>query len=139
MSAITTQSAAQGQEGNRQLNEARANEQQHELIKQVDDWECNSINRIREIADEARRVVRKHTTERISQIKTELIQLTAQLGQGPGGDNFTSRNASHWQEKLAQLSEQMVTPSNITVREVAAPIVTKIHVDIPGKNVNRGR
>ena len=133
------QLAAHGQEGNRQLNAARVNEQQHGLIKQVDDWECNSINQIQQTAAEARRVIRKHTTERVSEVETKLIQLTDQLQQCREGDSFVSRNVSQWQEELVQLSKQMVTPSNITVREVASPIVRKIHVDIPGKNVNRER
>lgn len=54
------------------LNEQTTNSEKHALIQQVNDWECNSINEIRKTADEARQLILKHTTKRISEIETKL-------------------------------------------------------------------
>jgi hypothetical protein len=118
------------------VTEQTANSQQHALIQQVDDWECNSINQIRQMADEARRVILEHTTERISQVEVKLTQLTDQLRLCRQENNFPSKNICQWQEELAQLSNQLVVPSNITVRQSSIPLVTNIYVNIPGKNAN---
>ena len=109
---------------------------QYALIEQVDDWECNAINKIQETADEARRLILKYTTDRISQVESKLIRLTDQLRQCRQENNFASKSAVQWREELAHLSKQLVTPSNITVRESFTPLVTKIYVDIPGKNAS---
>jgi hypothetical protein len=56
-------------------SEEKVKAQQHALIQQVDDWECNAINRIRQTAEEARRLILEHTTERINLIETKLTKL----------------------------------------------------------------
>jgi hypothetical protein len=117
-------------------SEAKVNQQiqQHALMQQVDDWECNAINRIRETAEEARRLILKHTTERISLITMKLTKLTEQLQQYQRANNFIAKTESQWQDELTQLSKQLVEPSSVTVRQLFTPLVTKIHVDIPGKD-----
>jgi chromosome segregation ATPase len=119
------------------LKEQTANSQQpHALIQQVDDWECNSIKKIRQTADEARRLILKHTTERISEVEAKITKVTDQLRQCHRDNNFVSKNICEWQEELIRLSKQLVAPSSITVRQVFTPFVSKIHVDVPGKNSN---
>lgn len=71
-------------------SEAKVNQQ----IQQVDDWECNAINRIRETAEEARRLILKHTTERISLITMKLTKLTEQLQQYQRANNFIAKTES---------------------------------------------
>jgi hypothetical protein len=109
-------------------------QQQHILIQQVDYWEFNAIKRIRQTAEEARRLILKHTTERISIIATKLNKLNEQLQQCQRENYFFGSNVSQWQDELIQLSKQLVAPSSITVRQISTPLVTKIHVDIPGKD-----
>jgi hypothetical protein len=71
-------------------SEAKVNQQ----IQQVDDWECNAINRIRETAEEARQLILKHTTERISLITMKLTKLTEQLQQYQRANNFIAKTES---------------------------------------------
>jgi capsule polysaccharide export protein KpsE/RkpR len=108
--------------------------QQHKLIQEVDDWECNAINRIRETAEEARRQILKHTTDRMSLVGGKLSKLSDQLQQHQQAGNFDPKTVSQCQAELAQLSQQMANPSSVTVRHVSTPLVTNIIVDIPGKN-----
>jgi hypothetical protein len=140
----SSQSVVHCKETNKQSNETKINQevasegkvkaQQHALIQQVDDWECKAINQIRQTAEEARRLILKHTTDRISQVEEKLFKLGDQLRQCRQESNFDSKKVSQWQAELAQLSQQMVAPSNITVRQVSSPLMTKILVDIPGKS-----
>jgi len=135
-STVHCQETNEGIVNRQTLTEQTAISQKHGLIQQVDDWECNSINQIRQTAEEARWLIVKHTTERISQIEEKLIKLTDQLRQCHQKNDFVSKNVREWQGDLAQLSKQLETPSTITVRQVSTPIFTKIHVDLPGKNAD---
>ena len=108
--------------------------QQHKLIQEIDDWEGNAIDRIRKTAEEARRQILEHTTDRMSQVEEKLSELNDHLRQFPPLSKFDSKTASQWQAELAQLLQQMAKPSNVTVRHVSTPLVTNIIVDIPGKN-----
>ncbi len=131
---VHCQETNEGNVNRQTLTEQTAISQKHGLIQQVDDWECNSINQIRQTAEEARRLILQHTTERISEIEAKLTKLTDQLRQCHRENSFISRNISQWQEELARLTKQLVIPSSITVRQGFTPLVSKIHVDIPGKN-----
>jgi hypothetical protein len=112
-------------------SEEKVKAQQHALIQQVDDWECNAINRIRQTVEEARRLILEHTTERISLIEAKLTKLTEQLRQCHQENHFISKNVSQWHDELSQLTKQLVIPSRITVEQVSTPLVTKIAVHIP--------
>jgi hypothetical protein len=116
------------------LPQQKAKTQQHSLIQQVDDWECNAMNQIRQTAEEARRLILKHTTDRICQIEAKLTKLTEQLRECHLENNFIAKNVSQWQEELVHLTKQLTAPSSITVQQVSSPLVSKIIVDIPGKN-----
>ena len=101
------------------------------LIQQVDDWECNALNQIRQTAEEARRLIIKHTTDRIRQVEMRLAQLTEQLRQCHQENNFIPQNVSQWHDELAQLTQQLIIPSTIEVRETSTPLVTNILIHIP--------
>jgi hypothetical protein len=111
-------------------------QQQHALIQQVNDWECNAMNQIRQTAEESRRLIREHTTDRVSQVEEKLLKLTDQLRLSREKNHFIPQTVSQWQADLVQLSKQLIAPSSITVREISSPLVTDIFVDIPGKDSN---
>ena len=62
--------------------------QQHALIQQVNDWECNAINQIRETAEKARQLIIENTTGRISRVNSRLSQLSEQLQKKPSRRQF---------------------------------------------------
>jgi chromosome segregation ATPase len=117
------------------LTEQTTNPQKHVLIQQVDKWERDSINKIRETADEAREEILKNTTGYIRELETKLNKLTEKLRQCREENDFFETDLRHWNEELTRLTQQLTRPSNINLRQDATPLVTKIYVDIiPGKS-----
>ena len=110
---------------------AETNEERHALIQQVNDWEYNSINEIRQTAEEARVLIRKHTTDRITQLTKGIAELTAQFQNFQTQNDFTSDRFSKCQEELAYLTKQLTAPISIKVRQGPSQIIKKIHVDLP--------
>src|SRR5690348_3051897 len=57
------------------LTEQMAEPQKHPLIKQIDEWERDSINKIRQTAQEARQILLQHTPGHIKQVEIKLNTL----------------------------------------------------------------
>ena len=62
--------------------------QKHPLIQQIDKWEHDSIEKIRQTAEEARQLLLQHTTEHIQQLKIKLNKLTDQLRESRQENDF---------------------------------------------------
>ncbi|CAF0842481.1 unnamed protein product [Rotaria sordida] len=104
--------------------------QKHPLIQQIDTWERDSINKIRQKAEEARQVVLTHINESIRQIESRLNQLTDQLRQSREENDFFETDLQRWNDDLTQLKEELTKPSNINLRQDATPLITRISIDV---------
>jgi len=112
------------------LTEQTTKPQKHALMQQIDKWECDSIMKIRQTADEAREMLLKHTTGHIAQIETKLNRLTDQLRQSREENDFFETDLHQWKKDLTLLTEQLINPSDITMRQGSTPLVTKMYIDV---------
>jgi DNA repair exonuclease SbcCD ATPase subunit len=100
------------------------------LMQQIDQWERDSINKIRQTAEEAREDLIKYTDKHIRQTETKLHRLTDQLRQSREENDFVETDLQRWNEELTQLMNQLAKASNITVRQDSIPLISKISVDV---------
>ena len=105
----------------------------HAVIELIDQWEKDSINKIRQTADEARQLLQKHTAEHVAKNEVHLNKLTCLLQQGRQQNDFIETDISEWKEELTQLTQQLAKPSNIKLQQDSISLVNKIYVDIPSK------
>jgi chromosome segregation ATPase len=112
------------------LNGQTAEPQKHALVQRINDWERDSINKIRQTAEEARRMLLEHTTRHINEIEGKLNTLTDQLKQSRRENDFVETEICQWKEELIRLEDDLVKLSNIGVREDSKPLVSKIYVDV---------
>ena len=61
------------------LNEQKNNPERHPLIKQIDQWEEDSIRKIQQTAKKCRHLLFQHTTEHINRLEISLAELTSRL------------------------------------------------------------
>jgi chromosome segregation ATPase len=112
------------------LTEQTSEPQKHPLIEQIDQWEYNSISKIRQTAQGARQVVLKYTTGHIRELETKLNKLTVQLRQSREENDFYETDLRHWNEELTRLTQELAKPSTINLRQDTTAFITKICVDI---------
>jgi hypothetical protein len=112
------------------LTEQSSQPQKHPLVQQIDKWERESINKIRQTAEEARQLIFQHTAGQITDTEVQLNKLTDQLRQSRQEDDFFETDLSRWKKELARLTEALKTSSNINIRQNSVPLVTKITVDV---------
>ena len=97
-------------------------------MQQVDKWEVDSINKIRQTAQECRQLLVQHTNDHILDIENKLTKLTKELKQIRKDDEFNEIDLNQMQEKLRRLRDELSQPRNIKVHEETTSFVSKISV-----------
>jgi hypothetical protein len=118
------------------LTENVSKPQNHALMKQIDEWENESINKIRQAAGEARKILTDHTAKLQRKLEEKLEMLTNELRQSRQENDFFEPNLSRWTEELVRMKDDLTRPSSIAIRNDPTPLVTKITVDVSGKIFN---
>ena len=119
------------------LNEQTNNPKKHFLIKQIDQWEEDSIRKIQQTAKECRQILLEHTPEYFNKIEINLTKLTDQLRKTRQENDFNEIDIKHLQQKLTLLSEQLNNPSNLSIQQDSTSFINKISVVVSsGKCLN---
>jgi chromosome segregation ATPase len=105
----------------------------HPLMQQVDQWEQETINKVKKIAEETRKRLLNYTNRHTSTIKLELDSLTDRLKQSRQEIDFMETNLNEWNQQLIRLEEELNKPSDVKIGYDSTPFITKIYVDISGK------
>ena len=115
------------------LNQQAAASQRHLFIQQVDQWEHESIQKIKQTAEEVRQLLSVHTDENIVPTKEKLDQLTQQLRRSREQDDIMEGDLQKWKEELQQITQQLNKPSNIAIQLTSIPLVNKIQIQFASK------
>jgi chromosome segregation ATPase len=115
------------------ITEQTTNPKKHSLMKQIDQWEDDSIRKIQEIAKECRQLILQHTTKHIDQIEVNLAKLTDGLRQTRQENDFNEIDLQELKQKLTQLAEELDKPSNVSIEHDSASLVNKISVVVSSR------
>jgi uncharacterized Fe-S cluster-containing radical SAM superfamily protein len=119
------------------LNEQINDPQKHFLIKQINKWEYDSIEKIQQTAKECRHLLLEHTTEHFNKIEINLTKLTDELRKTRQENDFNEIDLNHLKQKLTQLTKELDNPSNVSIQQDSKSFINKISVVISsGKCVN---
>jgi hypothetical protein len=112
------------------LNEQIKNPQKHFLIKQIDQWESNSIEIIQKTARECKEKLFQYTNEHFNQIEINLNKLTNQLRETRRENDFNEMDLNQLKEKLSKLEKELDQISNISIQQQSTSFIEKIFVVI---------
>ena len=115
------------------LTEKIADSQKYSLTAQINEWENESIDKIRQAANEARQALHTHAAKFNTKMEDKLNKLTNQLRQSREAKDFFEPDLNQWMGELTQMKNELVKSSVVTIRQNPTPFVTKINVDISGK------
>ena len=110
--------------------------EKHALIQQINDWERESIVKIRQTAEEARQTLLKHTTGHIKQIEIDLNKLADQLRQSREDNDFYETDLRHWNDELKRLANELAKPSTINLRQDTTALIHRISVGVTESKEN---
>jgi chromosome segregation ATPase len=112
------------------LNEQINHPQKHILIKQIDQWESDSIQKIQQIAKECREKLFQHTNEHVNQIEMNLTKLTNQMREIRQENDFNEIDLNNLKEKLTRLEKDLDQIPNVLIGEDSTTLIKKFSVVI---------
>lgn len=102
---------------------------QHPFLKKIDQWEKESIDKIRHAAEEARNELFISTAQHTSEVKQQLQQISNELRQSREENDFSEIDLQQWMKKLEILKNEILNPTTIAIREDSTPLITNIRID----------
>lgn len=100
----------------------------HPLIKQIDDWEKQSIEKIRQVADVVRSQVSSRIEPSTADLNSQLKRLTGQLSECRKEDDFSDKDVQLFNEELKQLEIRLDALPDCKLEYRSTPFISKIHL-----------
>jgi hypothetical protein len=97
------------------LNQQITKPDSHSLIKQIDQWEKDSIGKIQQRANELRQELFQSTNTYTNDLSKKFQQLSEKLKESRENDNFIETDLHDWKRTLANLKANLTSPSRISI------------------------
>jgi hypothetical protein len=110
------------------LNEQMIKNKYSLLIEQIDQWESNSIEIIKQIANESRQKLIEHKNNYFYQMEINLNKLTDQLRQTRQENNFNEMDLNQFKQTFLQLTRELHQSPNILIQQDSIPLINQISI-----------
>ncbi|CAF1364354.1 unnamed protein product [Adineta steineri] len=110
------------------INEQKQNPQIHSLVRQIDQWETNSIEKIQQKAKECRETVIKYSQRFINDIELKLNDLSEEIKQIHKENEFNEINLNYLTNQLRKITEELNDPSKISIQQNSQPFINEISI-----------
>ncbi|CAF1373614.1 unnamed protein product [Adineta steineri] len=110
------------------INEQKQNPQNHSLIKQINQWETNSIEIIQQKAQECITNVIKSSQIFINDIEMKFNNLSDQIKQIHKENEFNEINLIYLRNQLIKITQELNNPSNMSIRKNSQSFINDISI-----------
>ena len=111
-----------------QINDTKSDPTKHSLIKQIDQWERDSINKIQEHAQQCKTRAINQLNSFVQKIEKKLKDLAEQIKGIHQENAFNEIDLNNLKEKLEKLEKELNRPSNIFIKRQSTLFVDNISV-----------
>jgi hypothetical protein len=103
--------------------------EQHPLIEEINQWEKDSINKIKQTAKECRQKLIYYTNKIINEIKITLDDPKQQPIEIQGKNkDFNEIHLKQFNEKLNKLKEKLNQPKHLSIKQQSNSFINKIFI-----------
>jgi outer membrane murein-binding lipoprotein Lpp len=113
------------------FNDQKEDPKQCPLIKEVDQWEEDSINKIKQTAEQCRKRLINYKNIFIIEIEKKLNDLAKEIIQIRQENQFNEIDLDQFKEKLNKLKEELDKPSNVSIEQQPSSFINKIFLPFP--------
>ncbi|CAF1355187.1 unnamed protein product [Adineta steineri] len=113
------------------INEQKQNPQHlqnHSLIKQINLWEIDSIEKIQQNAQECREIFIKYSQTCIDDIEIKFHDLCEQIKQIHEENEFNEMNLDYLRNQLIEITEELNNPSTISIQQDSQSFINEISI-----------
>jgi hypothetical protein len=118
------------------LIEQTTSPQLQPMMKQIDQWEEESIDKIHRIANDVRKQLQNKLNEHTAKLTEKLTNIADELRTASEDDDFLETDLKQWMEKLNRLRKDLSNPPNIEIQQennTVIHFIPKIIETIPSK------
>ncbi|CAF3070572.1 unnamed protein product [Rotaria sp. Silwood2] len=115
------------------IEEQKADPQKHELTKQIDEWERESIEKIRQVANEVRHELSSCVIKFVTNLDLKLKHLTEQLIQNRKDNDFADPDIQFFNGELKRLKDILSSPPDFKLEYDSTSFINKIRLKTKGK------
>ncbi|CAF1193340.1 unnamed protein product [Adineta steineri] len=100
-----------------QLNEQDTTSSQHPLMMEINNWEHESVEKIRLTAEKARCDLDQLLTSNKKLVIKQLEEISTQLKTSKEADDYSEKNLTGWLQALEKLKNQLSSPSDVKLQK----------------------
>ena len=112
------------------FTDRKSNVEQHSLMKQIDQWEHDAIEKVQQRATECRALLSEHINEHFGEIEEKLNLFTEQLKRVRDENNVNEIVSNELKQILIELEEELHHPPNISIISDSSVLISRISVRI---------
>ncbi len=108
------------------------------LIQQIDEWQEDSINKIKQTAEACKQRLIKSTNEYLNDINSKLDTLTDEIKEIRKKNAFNEIHLSQLKENLNKLKGKLDKQPNVSIEQQPSALINKIFITKPfhkGNNI----
>lgn len=109
------------------------------LMQEIDEWENDSIMKVKQTAEECRRSLIKHKNDHFIEIEKKLFHIKEQLKNMRRVDEFKEINLEELKTQLTQLMQELEKPHYTKIQEDPTSFISKISIVISSTISQRGK
>lgn len=113
------------------LDDQKQDPKNNLFIKQIDQWEEDSIGKIKEKANEYRQILIKYMDDLISELVEKLNDFTNQIRKIQKQNDFNEIHLNQLKDKLKLLENELIHPKNVSIERKSTFFSEQISVSIP--------
>ncbi|CAF0857822.1 unnamed protein product [Adineta steineri] len=110
------------------INEQKENLQNHSLIKQIDQWEIKSIEKIQQKAQDCRKSLIDYSQRFINDIEMKFKDLNEQIKQIHSENEFNEINLTYLTNQLKEITKKLNDLSDISIKEGPQSFINDISI-----------
>ncbi|CAF1583008.1 unnamed protein product, partial [Adineta steineri] len=110
------------------INQQKQNPLNHSLIKQINQWETNSIEIIQQRAQNCREIVIKYSRRFITDIEKKFKDLSEQIKQIHDENEFNEIDLNYLRNQLKEITEELNNSSNISIQQDSQSFINEISI-----------
>ena len=120
-----------------QINAFEIDTKKHPLIQKIDQWEKDSIDKIKQQAERCRTQVIRHPNSFLRQMEKKLNDVAQQLKDIHQENAFNEIDLDDLKQKVEDLEKELNQPTLVSIKQQPTSFINKISVILPmdkGKN-----
>ncbi len=102
--------------------------EKHTLIEQIDQWENDSIIKIKQKAKECRQRLTNYTNKILNQVEIKLNNSNEQLIPNQKKNDFNEIHLNKLKEKLEELKKELNQPTIVSIEEQSNSLINQIFI-----------